>query len=98
MALGEISRNRGRNYGELTTRQGIQLHWVALGELPEVLGAIEASGLTTAGGEGDTVRNVTSCPVAGVDAEELFDVSGLVQEVATYFSGNREYSDLPRKH
>jgi ferredoxin-nitrite reductase len=98
ISLGEISRNRGRNYGELTTRQGIQLHWVALGELPEVLGAIEAAGLTTAGGEGDTVRNVTSCPVAGVDAEELFDVSGLVQEVATFFSGNREYSDLPRKH
>ena len=98
VALGAISRDRGRNYGELTTRQGIQLHWVHLSELPEVLAAIEAAGLTTAGAEGDTVRNVTSCPVAGVDANELFDVSGLVQEVARFFSGNREYSDLPRKH
>lgn len=96
--LGRISTERGKNYGELTTRQGIQLHWIRLDELPEVLGRIEASGLTTAGGEGDTVRNTTSCPVAGVDRDELFDVTSLVADVAKYFSGNPEYSDLPRKH
>jgi sulfite reductase beta subunit-like hemoprotein/molybdopterin converting factor small subunit len=98
IALGRISAERGRNYGELTTRQGIQLHWIRLDELPEVLGRIEASGLTTAGGEGDTVRNVTSCPVAGVDRAELFDVTPLVAEVAAFFSGHPGYSDLPRKH
>ena len=98
VALGRISQERGRNYGELTTRQGIQLHWIRLDELPEVLGQIEASGLTTAGGEGDTVRNVTSCPVAGVDRAELFDVTPLVADVARFFSGNPAYSDLPRKH
>ncbi|MBS1848461.1 MAG: MoaD/ThiS family protein, partial [Actinobacteria bacterium] len=98
VALGRISVDRGRNYGELTTRQGIQLHWIDLAQLPEVLGTIEQVGLTTTGGEGDTVRNVTGCPVAGVDAAELFDVSGLIADVAKYFSGNREYSDLPRKH
>ena len=63
-----------------------------------MLGQIEASGLTTAGGEGDTVRNVTSCPVAGVDGAELFDVTPLVADVARFFSGNPQYSDLPRKH
>lgn len=98
IALGQISRDRGHNYGELTTRQGIQLHWIKLAELPEVLKTIEGSGLTTAGGEGDTVRNTTSCPVAGVDKAELFDVTSLVADVAAFFSGNREYSDLPRKH
>jgi len=98
IALGGLSRDRGQNYGELTTRQGIQLHSIKLAELPAVLSTIEASGLTTAGGEGDTVRNTTSCPVAGVDGAELFDVTGLVAAVAKYFSGNREYSDLPRKH
>jgi len=98
VALGRISRQRGKNYGELTTRQGIQLHWVKLEELPEVLDQIQLAGLTTAGGEGDTVRNVTGCPVAGVDPDELFDVSPLVGEVARFFSGNRDYSNLPRKH
>lgn len=96
--LGHLAADQGRDYGELTTRQGIQLHWIELAKLPEVLAAIQASGLTTTGGEGDTVRNVTSCPLAGVDADELFDVTSLVDDVATFFSGNREYSDLPRKH
>jgi sulfite reductase beta subunit-like hemoprotein/molybdopterin converting factor small subunit len=98
IALGRLSQTYGKNYGELTTRQGIQLHWVPLEKLPEVLEEIETAGLTTAGGEGDTVRNVTSCPVAGVDPNELFDVTDLVAEVAKFFSGNRDYSDLPRKH
>ncbi len=98
ISLGRISMDQGKNYGELTTRQGIQLHWVRLEALPEVLDRIEQAGLTTAGGEGDTVRNVTSCPVAGIDPHELFDVSPLVASVARFFSGNREYSDLPRKH
>ncbi len=98
VAMGRISQRYGRNYGELTTRQGIQLHWVRLNELPEVLAEIQRSGLTTVGGEGDTVRNVTSCPVAGVDREELFDVRPVVQAVARFFYGNREYSNLPRKH
>ena len=50
------------------------------------------------GGCGDVVRNITGCPVAGVDHDELFDVTGLVRETADFFYGNREYSDLPRKH
>lgn len=97
-ALGRISVDHGRNYGELTTRQGIQLHWIELAKLPEVLGAIETSGLTTTGCEGDTVRNVTGCPVAGVDAAELFQIPDLIDDVSKFFSGNRAYSDLPRKH
>ncbi|CDM66157.1 MoaD/ThiS family protein [Pyrinomonas methylaliphatogenes] len=98
IAVGELSRRYGKNYGELTTRQGIQFHWVRLEELPQVLDAIQAAGLTTVGGEGDTVRNVTSCPVAGVDRDELFDVRPVIAEVVRFFYGNRDYSNLPRKH
>ena len=98
IALGRLSQRYGKNYGELTTRQGIQFHWVRLDELPRVLEEIEAAGLTTVGGEGDTVRNVTSCPVAGVDRAEFFDVRPVVDEVARFFYGNRDYSNLPRKH
>src|SRR5271154_4009132 len=50
------------------------------------------------GGCGDVVRNITGCPVAGVDSDELFDVTPLIAETAGFFYGNREYSDLPRKH
>jgi sulfite reductase beta subunit-like hemoprotein/molybdopterin converting factor small subunit len=96
-AIGAISMRYGRNYGELTTRQGIQLHWVRMEKLPEVLAAIQEAGLTTVGAEGDTVRNITTCPVAGISREELFDVRPTIAAVARFFWGNRDYSNLPRK-
>lgn len=96
--VGGISQHLGRDYGELTTRQGLQLHWVRLDQLPEVIELVQATGLTTVGGEGDTVRNITGCPVAGIAKDELFDVTPVIAEVARYFYGNREYSNLPRKH
>lgn len=96
--VGRIAEEWGRDYTELTTRQGIQLHWVRLDQLPEVLAAIESHGLTTVGCEGDTVRNITGCPVAGLAADELFDVEPVIREAARFFYGNRDYSNLPRKH
>lgn len=97
-AVGHIARAFGQDYAELTTRQGIQLHDIRLSELPRVLALIEAAGLTTAGGEGDTVRNITGCPVAGISPAELFDVRPTIEAAARFFNGNRDYSDLPRKH
>jgi ferredoxin-nitrite reductase len=97
-AIGEISEQHGRDQGELTTRQNIQLHYITLDRFPAILDRLKAAGLTTMGGCGDVVRNITGCPVAGIDHDELFDVTGLVSEAAGFFYGNREYSDLPRKH
>lgn len=96
--VGEISQRYGNNYGELTTRQGLQLHYVRLDQLPEVLDEIRGTGLTTIGGEGDTVRNITGCPVAGIAADELFDVRPVIERAASHFYGHRDYSNLPRKH
>ncbi len=96
--IGEISERDGRGQGELTTRQNIQLHYIKLDRFPEILERLKRVGLTTMGGCGDVVRNITGCPVAGVDRSEFFDATGLVSEAASFFYGNREYSDLPRKH
>ena len=96
--IGEISEQFGRNEGELTTRQNIQLHYITLDRFPEVFEKLKGSGLTTLGGCGDVVRNITGCPVGGVTQEEYFDVTGLLSEAAGFFYGNRDYSDLPRKH
>jgi ferredoxin-nitrite reductase len=96
--IGRLSVDYGRNYGELTTRQNVQLHWIELKHLPPVFDVLGKAGFTMAGGCGDTVRNVTGCPVSGVDGHELFDVAPILAEVARFFYGNREYSDLPRKH
>lgn len=97
-ALGVIAQTYGRDEAELTTRQGIQLHWVEMARLPDVMADLEAVGLTTAGAEGDTVRNITGCPVAGLTAEEPFDVAPVIREVAGFMYGNPDYSNLPRKH
>jgi sulfite reductase beta subunit-like hemoprotein len=97
-SIGEVSNRYGRGDAELSTRQCIQLHWLRLEELPNVFADLDAAGITTAGGCGDTVRNITGCPVAGLDAHELFDCTELVAEVADFFYGNPDFTNLPRKH
>lgn len=97
-AIGRISRDLGGDYAELTTRQNVQLHDLEMARLPEVLAELAALGLDTAGACGDNVRNVTGCPLAGLDAEELFDVRPVVEETAAFFRSRPEYSNLPRKH
>ena len=77
-AIGEISNGFGRGDSELSTRQNVQLHWLELGALPEVFDRLHAAGLTSAGGCGDAVRNITGCPVAGLGADELFDAQPVV--------------------
>jgi sulfite reductase (ferredoxin) len=97
-AVGELSKRYGKGAGELTTRQTIQLHNLTLASLPSVFAELDGVGLTTAGGCGDAVRNVTGCPLAGVTENELFDVTPVIDEVTRFFYGNPDYSNLPRKH
>src|SRR5215207_3139091 len=59
--IGGLSERFGRGFGELTTRQNIQLHWLELGHLPEVLSILDGGGLSTVGACGDNVRNITGC-------------------------------------
>ncbi len=96
--VGELSQKHGQNSGELTTRQCIQLHYLRLASVPEIFATLAAHGMNTAGACGDNLRNVTGCPVAGIDPEELFDPLPAVQALSLRFSGSREYSNLPRKH
>ncbi len=96
--IGEISNIHGRGEGELSTRQNIQLHYLQLGSLPDVFDRLHAARLTSAGACGDTVRNITGCPVAGVAHDELFDPTPVLEAAAERFYGNPDYSDLPRKH
>src|SRR5438445_3044663 len=97
-AIGELSNEFGRGEGELTTRQNVQLHYLELGALPDVFDRLHAAGLTSAGACGDTVRNITGCPVAGLAHDELFDPTPVLEAAAARFYGNPDYSDLPRKH
>jgi sulfite reductase beta subunit-like hemoprotein len=97
-AIGEVSNRYGRGESELTTRQCIQLHWLELAALPDVFADLEAAGITSAGGCGDTVRNITGCPVSGLAADELFDATPVVEAATAEFYGNPAWANLPRKH
>jgi ferredoxin-nitrite reductase len=96
--IGEVANRYGRGDAELTTRQCIQLHWLELASLPDVFRDLEVAGITSAGGCGDTVRNITGCPVAGIAADEHFDSTPVLDAATAEFYGNPAWANLPRKH
>jgi len=95
--IGGLTRKYARNLADITVRQAIQLHWLTIESLPEVVDALDAIGLSPKGACGDVVRNVTGCPLAGVAADELIDASPLAFEIAQLLAGNPEFFNLPRK-
>jgi sulfite reductase (ferredoxin) len=95
--IGELTQKYARNLADITTRQNIQLHWLTIEALPEIVDALTAVGLSPKGMCGDVVRNVTGCPLAGLDAHELVDASPLAVEIAHRLTANPEFYNLPRK-
>jgi len=96
-AIANLTRRYARGTADLTVRQNIQLHWVTIEALPEVLEELWRVGLNTTGSCGDVTRNITGCPVAGVDADEICDASPLALEADRMLAGNAEFYNLPRK-
>ena len=95
--IGEMTQKYARNLADITTRQNIQLHWLTIEALPEIVDALTAIGLSPKGACGDVVRNVTGCPLAGLDGHELLDASPLAVEIAQGLTANPEFYNLPRK-
>ena len=95
--IGGLARRYGRNLADITVRQNIQLHWLTIESLPEVVDALDAIGLSPKGACGDVVRNVTGCPLAGVAADEMIDASPIAQGIARLLTANPEFYNLPRK-
>src|SRR5277367_2429811 len=96
-AIGQLTQKYARNLADITTRQNIQLHWLAIESLPEVVDALDAIGLSPKGACGDVVRNVTGCPLAGVAGDEIINSAPLAREIAALLAGNPDFYNLPRK-
>jgi sulfite reductase (ferredoxin) len=96
-AIAQAARDHARGTADLTVRQNVQLHWVSIESLPAVLDSLWRVGLTTMGACGDDTRNITGCPLAGLDADELCDSSPLALEATRLLVGNPEFYNLPRK-
>jgi len=95
--IADLAERHARGVADITVRQNVQLHWVTIESLPEVLETLWRVGLSTTGACGDVVRNITGCPLAGFDAHEYRDASPLVQELNGQLGGNSEFYNLPRK-
>jgi len=95
--VAELSDRYARGVADLTVRQNIQLHWVRIEDLPAIIRGLAEVGISTLGSCGDVTRNVTGCPVAGVDADEIADASPLVEATTAMLNGSPEFYNLPRK-
>ncbi len=95
--IADITKKHARNVADITVRQNIQLHWLTIESLPEIVDALDAIGLSPKGACGDVVRNVTGCPLAGIAHDEVLDASPLAVEVAHQLTANPEFYNLPRK-
>ncbi len=87
----------GNNFLDLTTRQDVQMHWIRMRDVPEIWDRLEEAGITTVQACGDSARNVLCCPVSGLGHDEVIDAYPVAQAISAYFTGNREYANLPRK-
>ncbi len=106
-AVASVIRDFGRGweghtepdrFGEITTRQDIQIHWVAFEELPEIWRRYDAAGLTSAQACGDSMRNPTACPADGEDQRGILSVAPLLDEFRRFTIDEEKLSAfLPRK-
>ncbi|WP_096621520.1 ferredoxin--nitrite reductase [Calothrix sp. NIES-3974] len=100
--LADILKRYGDDASaDITTRQNIQLRGIRIEDLPEIFNRFRAVGLTSVQSGMDNVRNITGDPVAGLDADELYDTRELVQQIqdmiTNFGEGNSEFTNLPRK-
>jgi sulfite reductase (ferredoxin) len=96
-AIAQVAERHARGVADITVRQNVQLHWLSIESLPDVLDTLRSAGLTTMGSCGDDARNITGCPLAGVDADEICDASSLALEANQMLLGNPDFYNLPRK-
>ncbi|MFN3476964.1 MAG: ferredoxin--nitrite reductase, partial [Candidatus Methylomirabilales bacterium] len=96
-AISWITNHFGRGIADITTRQQIQLRWVRINDVPEILDRLLHVGLVTLQTGMDNIRNVVGCPVAGLTPNELFDASPCVRAFTAMFVGSKSYTNLPRK-
>ncbi len=97
IVLAELAEEYSDRILHITTRQDIQLHFVHIDDAPDLFRRLAAVGITTREACGNSVRNVTACPLAGVCNTEAFDVTPYAKAIAYYLLGHRDTQDFGRK-
>lgn len=96
-ALAQVADRYGNGRCAVTTRQNLQFHHIQLSNVERAMRELAETGLTTREACGSSVRTVTACPLAGVDAEEIFDVTPYADAFTRHFLRGPLSSTLPRK-
>jgi len=96
-SLAGVATSYSRGFAHITTRQNVQLHFVPLAQVEDAMRALADTGLTTREACGNSVRNITACPYAGVAEGEIFDVTPYADAMTRYFLRHPLSSSLPRK-
>ncbi|HPN19362.1 MAG TPA: nitrite/sulfite reductase, partial [Chitinophagales bacterium] len=95
--VAELSEQYASSNLHLTTRQNIQLHYVKVTDAPAIWAGLEDVGATGREACGNTVRNITASSRAGIDPDELFDVSPYAYAAFEFFLRNPICQDMGRK-
>jgi sulfite reductase (ferredoxin) len=95
--LAELAEEYSDGIAHITTRQDVQLHFVHIEDTPALMRRLAAAGITTREACGNTVRNVTACPLAGVCRDQIFDVTPYAKATAYFLLGHPDTQDFGRK-
>jgi sulfite reductase (ferredoxin) len=96
--LADVAEKYGNSILHLTTRQDIQVHRVAVESIHPALISLAEANLSSKGGGGNTVRNITGCPHAGVCSDEAFDITPHALRLTEVLLNDPESFQLPRKY
>ncbi|AXH15891.1 ferredoxin--nitrite reductase [Malaciobacter mytili LMG 24559] len=97
--MGEIALKYAQGLVDFTTRENVQFHFIQIKDLPTIFDMLNSVGLTSRMASGDGPRPIVTCPVSGLDENEIIDVTSIVKEIDTYFDTNEdEFCNFPRKY
>src|SRR6266852_3185456 len=95
--MADLAEEYSDGIAHVTTRQDFQLHYVHIEDTPSLMRRLAAAGITTREACGNSVRNVTACPYAGVCPDEKFDVTPYSRAMSKFLMGHPDTQNFGRK-
>ena len=95
--MAELAEEYSDGIAHVTTRQDFQLHYIHIDDTPSLMRRLAAANITTREACGNSVRNVTACPYAGVCQDEVFDVTPYSRAMAKFLLGHPDCQNFGRK-
>ena len=95
--LAQLAEEYSDGIAHVTTRQDIQLHFIHIEDTPAIMRRLASVGITTREACGNSLRNVTGCPIAGVCRTEAFDVTPYAHALAWHLIGHPDTQEFGRK-